>query len=359
MIHEFFSKLYRVSLIKQILVGLIIGIIIALALPSFIPAAAMLGTLFVKALKGVAPVLVFFLVMNAMASKKEDGDTRMKPIIVLYIIGTFCASLVAVSASFMFPSTLHLQTAESQINPPSGIIAVVSTLLINVVDNPVGALLNANYIGILAWAILIGIALRPSGEATKKVLDDVAAGITVLVQWIIHMAPLGIMGLVADSVGTHGISSLVSYIHLLAVLLGSFFFVALIMNPFIVFLKHSPQSLPAGVDDPARKRLVCVLYAQLGRQYPGQPEPVQTAGSQSGYVYRVDPPGCYSQHGWCIHYHSHLISVSSLYVGDSRRFTDGIAALHRIDHRCLWRFWRCRRLIAAHSCGLFVLRHWQ
>ena len=244
MIHEFFSKLYRVSLIKQILVGLIIGIIIALALPSFIPAAAMLGTLFVKALKGVAPVLVFFLVMNAMASKKEDGDTRMKPIIVLYIIGTFCASLVAVSASFMFPSTLHLQTAESQINPPSGIIAVVSTLLINVVDNPVGALLNANYIGILAWAILIGIALRPSGEATKKVLDDAAAGITVLVQWIIHMAPLGIMGLVADSVGTHGISSLVSYIHLLAVLLGSFFFVALIMNPFIVFLNIRRNPFP-------------------------------------------------------------------------------------------------------------------
>ena len=244
MIHKFIKKLFQVSLIKQILVGLIIGIIIAIGFPAAIPAVAMLGTLFVKALKGVAPVLVFLLVMNAMATKKEDGDSRMKPIIVLYIIGTFFASLVAVSASFMFPSTLHLQAAQSQINPPSGIIAVVSTLLTNVVDNPVGAILNANYIGILAWAIVIGIALRPSSDSMKHVLTDAANGITTVVQWVIHCAPFGIMGLVADSVGTHGVSSLISYFHLLAVLLGSFFFVALIMNPLIVFINIRRNPYP-------------------------------------------------------------------------------------------------------------------
>lgn len=244
MFKQFIRKIYEVSLIKQILVGLIIGVFIAVCIPAAVPAVSILGTLFVKALKGVAPMLVFFLVMNAMATKKEDADTKMKPIIVLYIIGTFCASLVAVSASFLFPSTLHLQAAQSQINPPSGIVAVIATLLNNIVDNPVGALLNANYIGILAWAILIGIALRPSGETTKKALSDIAAGITLLVQWIIHLAPLGILGLVADSVGTHGISSLISYIHLLAVLLGSFFFVALIMNPVIVFLNIRRNPFP-------------------------------------------------------------------------------------------------------------------
>ena len=244
MLQQFIKKIYEISLIKQILVGLIIGIIIAVFVPVAIPAVSMFGTLFVKALKGVAPVLVFLLVMNAMATKKEDGDTHMKPIIVLYIIGTFCASLVAVTASFMFPSTLHLQVVESQVNPPSGIVAVATTLLTNIVDNPVAAILNANYIGILAWAIVIGIALRPSGEATKQMLTDAAEGITTVVQWVIHFAPVGIMGLVADSVGTHGISSLISYFHLLAVLLGSFFFVALIMNPFIVFLNIRRNPYP-------------------------------------------------------------------------------------------------------------------
>jgi serine/threonine transporter len=242
--HTIFKKLSEVALIKQIFVGLVIGILIAVFLPAAIPGVAILGSLFVKALKGVAPILVFFLVMNAMATKREDGNAKMKPIIVLYIIGTFFASLVAVFASFIFPSTLHLQAAQSQINPPSGIISVVSTLINNVVDNPVNALITANYIGILAWAIVIGIALRPAGESTKKVLEDAANAITQLVQWVIRFAPLGIMGLVADSIGQHGLSSLLSYIHLLAVLLGAFFFVALVMNPLIVYLNLHRNPYP-------------------------------------------------------------------------------------------------------------------
>jgi len=242
--HTIIKKLSEVALIKQIFVGLVIGILIAVFLPAAIPGVAILGSLFVKALKGVAPILVFFLVMNAMATKREDGNAKMKPIIVLYIIGTFFASLVAVFASFMFPSTLHLQAAQSQINPPSGIISVISTLINNVVDNPVNALITANYIGILAWAIVIGIALRPAGESTKKMLEDAANAITQLVQWVIRFAPLGILGLVADSIGQHGLSSLLSYIHLLAVLLGAFFFVALVMNPLIVYMNLHRNPYP-------------------------------------------------------------------------------------------------------------------
>lgn len=239
------NTLARVALIKQIAVGLVIGILIAMFVPSLVPVLTIFGDLFVRALKGVAPVLVFFLVMNAMAQKREGGDANMKPVILLYLIGTFCASLVGVSLSFLFPSTLHLSVADANVNPPSGIVEVLHGLVLSVVDNPVSALLNANYIGILAWAIIMGIAFRSAGTpGTKAFLDDIAKCITTVVQWVIRCAPIGIMGLVAQSVGTSGLSALVSYVQLLGVLLTSYFFVALIMNPLIVFLNIRRNPYP-------------------------------------------------------------------------------------------------------------------
>ena len=188
-----------VSLIKQIAVGLIVGICIACFAPGFIPVASIFGDFFVKALKGVAPVLVFFLVMNAMLQKKNDRNASIKPVIMLYFITTFLAALVGVFASFMFPTTLQLQTAQTQVAPPSGIAEVIHTLLMNIVDNPVNALVNANYIGILSWAIIIGIALQSvASEATKDCLDDLARGMTKVVTWVIHFAPFGIMVLLLN-----------------------------------------------------------------------------------------------------------------------------------------------------------------
>ncbi len=235
-----------VSLIKQIAVGLVIGIIIAVFFPPAIPVVKILGDLFVKALKGVAPVLVFFLVMNAMAQRKDGSSGSMKPIIELYVIGTFCASLVGVSMSFLFPTDLALQVApDTKLAPPSGIIQVLHNLILSVVDNPVAAIMNANYIGILAWAIILGIALKIcAGETTKTCLDDIAAGITKVVTWIIHFAPFGILGLVADSVGTAGVGALLGYVQLLGVLIGSYFLVALVMNPLIVFAKVRKNPYP-------------------------------------------------------------------------------------------------------------------
>ena len=229
--------LASVALIKQIAVGLVIGILIAVCFPAAIPVVKIFGDLFVKALKGVAPVLVFFLVMNAMAQRKENGNGSMKPIIGLYVMATFFASLVGVCMSFLFPTTLHLQVAaDTKLAPPSGIIQVLHNLILSVVDNPVNALLSANYIGILAWAIIIGIAMKNIASGTTKGwLDDVAKTITKVVTWVIHFAPLGIMGLVADSVGTAGVEALIGYVQLLAVLIGSYFLVALVMNPIIVF----------------------------------------------------------------------------------------------------------------------------
>ena len=236
----------RVALIKQIAISLVIGIIIAVFFPPAIPVVKIFGDLFVKALKGVAPVLVFFLVMNAMAQKKEGPGGRIKPVIELYMIATFCASLVGVAMSFLFPTFLQLQVApDTKLAPPSGIVAVLHSLVLSIVDNPVSALMNANYIGILAWAVILGIALKQTAsESTRVCLDDIAAAITKVVTWVIHFAPLGIMGLVADSVGTAGLGALLGYAQLLGVLIGSYCLVALVMNPFIVFLKVHKNPYP-------------------------------------------------------------------------------------------------------------------
>ena len=239
------GKIYgETALIKLIAIGLVIGILLAFFVPTVIPAIAVLGKLFVNALKAVAPILVFVLVMNALSQKSESSST-MRPIVTLYVIGTFCASLVAVTASFLFPTTLSLRTAGATIEPPSGIIEVLQNVIMKVVDNPINALTNANYIGILAWAVIIGIALRPAGNALHEALADLAKAVTQVVQWVIRFAPFGIMGLVADAIGTSGIGALLGYVKLLAVLLGAFFSVALIMNPLIVWwkLKMNPYPL--------------------------------------------------------------------------------------------------------------------
>ena len=228
----------KVPLIEQIAIGLVIGIMLAVFVPSAVPFVSIFGDLFVSALKGVAPVLVFILVMNAMTQRKSDGDTNMKPIVTLYVLGTFAASLVGVTLSFLFPVTLQLSIGNSEINPPSGIAQVLHTLIMNVVDNPVNALLRANYIGILAWAVIIGLAMHSvAKEETKKVFDDLSKGITIVVSWVIRFAPLGIMGLVTQSISASGLSALLSYLKLLGVLIASYALVALVMNPIIVFAK--------------------------------------------------------------------------------------------------------------------------
>lgn len=235
----------KIPLINQIAVGLVIGILLAVFLPGAVPVVSIFGDLFVKALKGVAPLLVFILVMNAMVQRKEGGDTQMKPIITLYVIGTFAASIVGVTLSFLFPQTLMLQLGNAKVNPPSGIAEVVHNLVLNIVDNPLNAILTANYIGILAWAVIIGLALhKAASPETKHVLEDLSAGITKVVTWVIHFAPLGIMGLVTQSISASGLSALISYFSLLGVLLGSYFLVALVMNPAIVYLNVHKNPYP-------------------------------------------------------------------------------------------------------------------
>lgn len=238
------KKYMETTLIKLIIIGLIIGILIALCVPAAVPAVSVLGDFFVKALKGVAPILVFVLVMNAMAQKNSDASASMRPIVKLYIFATFCASLVAVALSFAFPVMLQLDIAEATVKPPSGIVEVLHNLLLSVVDNPIHALASANYIGILTWAILAGIALHAANDQTKAMLQDFARAITKVVQWVIRLAPFGIMGLVANAIGASGLGALLGYVKILGVLLATFFGVALIMNPLIVYFQIHRNPYP-------------------------------------------------------------------------------------------------------------------
>lgn len=239
------SLIKRIPLIEQIAAGLVIGIITAVFFPSAVPIFSIFGDVFVKALKGVAPVLVFVLVMNAMLQRKKNGNTAMKPIIILYILSTFASSLIGVGMSFLFPTRLLLRSAGQAAPAPSGISEVIYNLIMNILDNPVHALETANYISILAWAIIIGMALHTcASETTKKVFQELSEGITRVVTWVIHFAPLGIMGLVTESVGASGLSALLGYARLLVILIASYSMVALIVNPIIVFIKIRRNPYP-------------------------------------------------------------------------------------------------------------------
>lgn len=240
-----FQRLMSISLVTQIVIGLIAGILLALLLPDVAQATGFIGKVFVSALKAVAPILVFVLVMASIANHKHGQETHIRPILFLYLLGTFSAAVVAVIASTLFPSSLVLATHDVAVSPPGGIGDVLQSLLLSVVDNPVSALMDANFIGILAWAIGMGIAIRHASDTTRTVLGDLSNGVTLIVRMVIRFAPLGIFGLVASTLATSGFGALLGYAHLLLVLIGCMLFVALVINPAIVFwkLRRNPYPL--------------------------------------------------------------------------------------------------------------------
>ena len=232
------------SLVKQILLGLVLGILLAwISTPAAI-ATGILGTLFVSALKAVAPVLVLMLVMASTASHQQGQKTRLRPVLVLYLLGTFTAALTAVLASFLSPSTLQLVPGATDVTPPSGIIEVLRGLLTSMIANPVTAIMNANYIGILVWAVGLGFALRHSSETTKKMVQDMSGAVTFMVRIVIRFAPIGIFGLVSSTLATSGFGALLGYAQLLVVLVGCMAFVALVINPLLVYWKIRRNPYP-------------------------------------------------------------------------------------------------------------------
>ena len=241
---SFWQMLNRFSLVQQIIVGLILGILLAVISPAAGLAAGILGSLFVGALKAVAPVLVFVLVMAAITQHQAGSEAHIKPILVLYLLGTFSAAAVAVVVSLVFPTQLILSSSQVDMTPPSGIVEVLKTLLMNLVANPINAIANANYIGILAWALVFGFALRHASVNTRNMVADISDAVSMVVKWVIRFAPVGIFGLVSATIAETGFSALGSYAQLLVVLVGCMLFIALVVNPLIVFWKIRRNPYP-------------------------------------------------------------------------------------------------------------------
>jgi serine/threonine transporter len=242
---QLFRAYSRVSLVTQIVIGLVAGCLLAWLSPQTASSVSLLGDLFVSGLKAVAPILVFVLVTASLANHKRGQPTHIQPILVLYALGTMSAAVVAVIASTLFPTSLTLISQASDVVPPSGVKVVLQTLLFNIVDNPVHALIEGNFIGILAWAIGLGVAFRHASDSTRDLVADVSDGVTLIVKVVIRFAPLGIFGLVAGTLAKSGFSALVGYLQLLLVLVGSMLFMALVMNPLIVFwqIRKNPYPL--------------------------------------------------------------------------------------------------------------------
>lgn len=247
-----FSLLFQGSLVKRIAAGLVLGIVVALiSAPlqetigfNLAEKVGVLGTIFVKALRAVAPILIFFLVMAALANRKIGTKSNMKEIIVLYLLGTFLAAFVAVIAGFAFPTEVVLAAKEDSSSAPQAVGQVLLTLILNVVDNPLNAIFKANFIGVLAWSIGLGLALRHASDATKNVLSDFAEGVSKIVHVIISFAPFGVFGLVAETLSDKGLVALGGYVQLLAVLIGTMLFTAFVVNPILVYWKIRRNPYP-------------------------------------------------------------------------------------------------------------------
>ena len=247
-----FHFLFQGNLVKRIAVGLVLGILVALVNESvknssgidLASSFGVLGQIFVKALRAVAPILIFFLVMAALANKKVGSKSNMKEIIVLYLVGTFLAAVAAVIASMAFPSDVALAVKEDASSAPQSVGQVMLTLVLNVVDNPLNAIFKANFIGVLAWSIGLGLALRHASDATKQVVFDFAEGISKIVHVIISFAPFGVFGLVAETLSDKGLSALGGYVHLLFVLIGTMLFTAFVLNPILVYWKIRRNPYP-------------------------------------------------------------------------------------------------------------------
>lgn len=244
MLHRIILTWKKTNLIKRISLGIFCGALLAILFPKA-SAFGLLGEIFVGGLKAIAPLLVFSLVSNALSQQKKGQQSNMRTVIVLYLLGTFAAAIVAVLASFIFPISIDLTETRQTIASPDGIGQVLSNLLLKLVDNPINALVSANYIGVLSWAVIFGMAMRDASQHSKELLQTLADITSKIVEWIINLAPFGILGLVYTTISSRGLQALQNYGLLLLLLIATMLFVALIINPLIAFimLRRNPYPL--------------------------------------------------------------------------------------------------------------------
>lgn len=238
------NKIASGSLVLQIIFGIVAGAVLAVVAPGAAESAGLLGSFFVGGLKAVAPILVFVIVISSISNQQKGAYTNMRSIITLYLIGTIASALVAVVMSFIFPTSLSLVTTNITTTPPSGIGEVIKTLIFKMIDNPVNALATGNFIGILVWAIALGLSFKHASNGVKTILGDISEGVSSIVRLVIRLAPFGIFGLVSQTIATTGFASLAGYTHLLQVLLGAMLIIALGVNPLIVFIKTRRNPYP-------------------------------------------------------------------------------------------------------------------
>lgn len=236
----------RFSLVQQILVGLLLGVIVGFLFPDNIAhSVGIIGSFFIGALKAIAPVLIFILIIAAISNyQTQDSSGTMKKVILLYVFGTFFAALVAVSISFIYPITVPLDVGTTEARGPADITEVLHTLFMNMVDNPINALVSANYIGLISWGILFGFTLRKSNEATRNLFQDLAKLVTNVIKKVILIAPLGVFGLVSVTIAETGFEGIKSYLQLVVVLLIAMAIVALIVNPVLVYIMTRKNPYP-------------------------------------------------------------------------------------------------------------------
>lgn len=242
-----FQKWNSISLVLRIIGGLLLGVILGLIETNFagkevfsfvfpsMSAISILGTVFVGALKGIAPVLVFFLVMSAISKGGNSHSGVIKTVVILYMASTLLAAVVAVFASMIFKVQMVLPEAVTDTTAPQDILEVFQTLLLNVVSNPFSAIAEGNYVGILSWSCIIGLALRKANDSVKNGLTQISDAISIVVTWIISFAPFGILGLVFNAISTSGLEIFTSYGSLLLLLVGCMLFIYFVTNPILVW----------------------------------------------------------------------------------------------------------------------------
>lgn len=361
-LQQFMQAYLRGSLVKQILIAMVLGALLGGFAPSFALKFELLGNFFVGALKSVAPILVFILVLAAITRQEIGTSANMRPIIVLYLVGTFAAALVGVLASFIFPSTLLLPNPEQVGSAPAGIGEVLKTLLFKMVDNPISALVNANYIGILTWAILIGVALRAALPQTKTVIADISAAVTQVVQWVIRLAPIGVFGIVASTVAMTGKKGLLSYGTLLLVLVGAMLFVALVVNPLIVWVKIRRNPYPLVWTCLSESGMMAFFTRSSAANIPVNMALAKKLGlSEETYSVSIPLGATINMAGAAI-----TIAVLTLAAVHTLEIQVGfftalllsvIAALGACGAWCVRRFWCARRFFVTYSYGVQSFRY--
>lgn len=236
----------KLSLIQRILIGILIGILLGLAVPQW-TWLSILGELFVDSLKAIAPLLVFFIIMSSLSRHEKGTQTHMTSIIILYLLATFVAALAAVGIFYLFPVKIVLPQQASDVvqAAPEDLMTVVKNIFVNGVANPIAALAEGNYLALLFWGSLLGLALRNFSDQTKKVVTDISGAISLVIQLIIQLAPFGIIGLVYNSVVSTGVEGLLEYGKLVIILVGTMLFVSFVIYPLMVavMIRENPYPL--------------------------------------------------------------------------------------------------------------------